>query len=125
MPDTLISVSQSCEGGKTENQNVAVFPSKRVRVFKFDSVRKALKIMDDTGIEVLRGFTEDGVYVTQLQPSTNQHSHRLFLAKCRPKSFYDHIHYVTGHTGDMKWHRENSLNGKYTDEDVVGKISNT
>ena len=76
--------------------------------------------MDATGIEVLRGFTEDGVYVTQLQHSTNQHSHRLFLAKFRPKSLYDHIRDVTGHTGErgMKWHRENSLNGKYTDEDV-------
>ena len=48
--------------------------------FKSDSVRKALKLIDATGVEVLRGFTEDGVYVTQLQPSTNQHSHRLFLA---------------------------------------------
>ena len=75
MPDTLMSVSQLCEGGKTENQNVAVFTSEGVRVFKFDSVRKALKLMDATGVEVLRGFTEDGVYVTQLQPSTNQHSH--------------------------------------------------
>ena len=85
MPDTLISVSQLCEGGKTQNQNVAVFTSEGVRVFKFDLVRKALKIMDATGVEVLRGFTEGGVYVTQLQPSTNQQSHRLFLAKFRPK----------------------------------------
>ena len=61
MTDTLISVSQLCEGGKTENQNVAVFTSEGVRVFKFDSVRKALKLMDATGVEVLRGFTEDGV----------------------------------------------------------------
>ena len=38
MPDTLISVTQLCEGGKTENQNVAVFTSEGVRVFKFDSV---------------------------------------------------------------------------------------
>ena len=76
--------------------------------------------MDATGVEVLRGFTEDVVYVTQLQPSTNQNSHRLFLAKFRPKSLYDHIHNVTGHTGErgMKWHRDNSLNGKYTDDDV-------
>ena len=75
--------------------------------------------MDATGLEVLRGFTEDGVYVTQLQPSTNQHSHRLFLAKFHPKSLYDHIHNVTGHTGErgMKWHRENSLNANYSDED--------
>ena len=65
MPDTLISVSQLCEGGKTENQNVVVFTSEGVRVFKFDSVRKALKLMDANGVEVLRGFTEDGVYVTQ------------------------------------------------------------
>ena len=76
-------------------QNIAVFTSEGVRVFKFDSVRKALKLMDATGVEVLRGFTEDGVYVTQLQPSTNQNSHRLFLAKFRPKSLYDHIHNVT------------------------------
>ena len=71
MPDTLISVSQLCEGGKTGNQNIAVFTSEGVSVFKFDFVLKALKLMDATGVEVLRGFTEDGVYVTQLQPSTN------------------------------------------------------
>ena len=71
MPDTLISVSQLCQGGKTENQNIAVFTSEGVRVFKFGSVRKVLKFMDATGVEELRGFTEDGVYVTQLQPSTN------------------------------------------------------
>ena len=40
MPETLRSVSQLCEGGKTENQNVAFFTSEGVRVFKFDSVRR-------------------------------------------------------------------------------------
>ena len=119
MPDTLISVSQLCEGGNTEKQNVAVFTTEGVRVFQFDSIRKALQLMDSSGVEILRGFCDEGVYITE-NPVIPTQTHRLFLAKFRPKSMYDHIHNITGHPGEkcMQWHRDNSLNGKYTDEDV-------
>lgn len=119
MPDTLISVSQICEGGSSNKHNVAVFTTEGVRIFEFDSIRKALKLMDSHGVEVLRGFSQDGVYITD-NDSEIRHSHSLFLAKFKPISMYDHIHLVTNHPGErgMQWHRENSINGKYTDTDV-------
>ena len=75
--------------------------------------------MDSNGIVVLRGLIEDGIYVTS-PPMTYTKKHQLFLAKFRTQTFYDHIHLITGYPGDngMKWHRENSLNGQYTDTDV-------
>ena len=119
MPDTLISVSQLCEGGNTQKQNVAIFTTEGVRVFEFDSIRTALKLIDSTGIEVLRGFTEEGIYVAQNNNNASN-VHNLYMAKFRPISIYDHVHMITGHPGEkgMKWHRENSLNGKYTDNDL-------
>ena len=119
MPDTLISVSQICEGGSSNKHNVAVFTTEGVRIFEFDSIRKALKLMDSDGVEVLRGFSQDGVYVTD-SDNDIRHTHSLFLAKFKPVSMYDHIHLVTNHPGErgMQWHRENSINGKYTDTDV-------
>ena len=120
MPDTLLSVSQLCYGGKTKQQNIAVFTTEGVRVFTFDSVREALKLMHDNGHEILRGYETDGIYVTDKKSHKNDNKHRLFLAKFKPQSLYDHLHMVTGHPGEksMKWHRENSLNAKYTEHDA-------
>jgi hypothetical protein len=122
MPDTLISVSQICEGGLSKKHNVAIFTTEGVRIFKYDSIRKALKIIDSTGVEVLRGLAQDGVYVTENENNTIN-THSLFLAKFKPVSLYDHIHLVTNHPGErgMKWHRENSINGNYPDIDVNRK----
>ena len=53
MPDTLISVSQVCNGGTSNKQNVAVFTTEGVRIFEFDTIREALNLMDATGVEVL------------------------------------------------------------------------
>ena len=61
----IISVSQLCEGGNTEKQNVAVFTSEGIRVFQFHSIRKALQMMDSSGVEILRGLCEEGVYITE------------------------------------------------------------
>ena len=120
MPDTLISVSQLCRGGKSNQQNVAVFTIEGVRVFTFQSIRAALKLMHNKGVEILRGYQSEGIYVTDKQPHASKNTHRLFLAQFKPQSLYDHLHMVTGHPGIkvMKWHRENSLNAKYTDADA-------
>ena len=121
MPDTLLSVSQICYGGTSNKQNVAVFTTEGVRIFEFDTVREALKLMDTKGVEILRGYETDGIYVTDKNEYTPVKKTRLFLAQFKPMSLYDHIHQVTGHCGvkGMKWHKENSLNAKYTDNDEL------
>jgi hypothetical protein len=119
MPDTLISVSQLCYGGTTNKQNIAVFTTEGVRVFEFDTVREALKIMDKDGVEILRGYESDGIYVTDKNKYVDYKSQTLFLAQFKPTSLFDHLHQVTGHSGvkGMQWHRENSLNAKYSNSD--------
>ena len=121
MPDTLLSVSQLCYGGTSNKQNVAVFTTEGVRIFEFDTVREALKLMDAQGVEILRGYESDGIYVTDKTEYTPMKKNKLFLAQFKPVSLYDHIHQATGHPGEkgMKWHRENSLNAKYTDKDEL------
>ena len=119
MPDTLISVSQLCYGGNSKKHNVAIFTTEGVRVFQFDSVREALKLIHNNGVEILRGYESDGIYVTDKKEYTSTKTHKMFLAQFKPESLYDHIHLVTGHCGEkgIKWHRDNSLNAKYNDKD--------
>ena len=64
MQDTLISVSQVCNGGTSDKQYVAVFTTEGVRIFKFNTIREALKLMDASGVEMLRGYECNGLYVT-------------------------------------------------------------
>ena len=54
MPDTLISVSQVCNGGTSNKQHVAVFTTEGVRIFDFNTVREALNLMDASGVEILK-----------------------------------------------------------------------
>ena len=64
MPDTLISVSQVCNGGTSNKHHVAAFMTEGVRIFEFNTVREALKLMDESGVEILRGYECNGLYVT-------------------------------------------------------------
>ena len=118
MKDTLISVSQICKGGKSNNTHVAVFTADGVRIFEQNSITRALSIMHIEGVEILRGLEENGIYIST--KSDFYISHRLFMAQFKPKSQYDHVHHVTGHPGErgMKWHRQNSINASYSDEDM-------
>ena len=120
MPDTLISVSQLCNGGISGVQHVAVFTTEGVRAFTFDSIREALQLMDQSGQEVLRGFISDGIYVSSTTPTTPSGHSTFNMAQFKPPSPYDHLHMVTGHPGikGMLWHRANSTNGEYTDKDA-------
>ena len=118
MSDTLLSVSQICKGGKTDNKHVAVFTAEGSRIFEQDSVKNALTMMHIEGVEILSAIEDNGIYVsTRTNFNTN---HKIFMAQFKPKSHYDHIHHVTGHPGQrgMKWHRENSMNASYSDEDM-------
>ena len=100
-------------------RSVAVFTTEGVRIFEFNTVREALKLMDASGVEILRGYECNGLYVTDKNEYTSKKGNSIFVAQFKPVSLYDHIHQVTGHSGKkaIKWHRENSLNAKYTDKD--------
>ena len=97
MSDTLLSVSQICKGGKTNDKNVAVFTAEGSRIFEQNSVKNALTMMHNEGVEILSVIEDNGIYVsTRTNFNTN---HKVFMAQFKPKSHYDRIHHVTGHPG--------------------------
>ena len=55
MNETLLSVFQICNGGSINFQCAAVFTTEGCRIFKIDSVRAALAMMDKNGVEIMRG----------------------------------------------------------------------
>ena len=55
MNETLLSVYQICNGGSENFQCISVFSNEGCRIFKFDTVREALKLMHDHGTEIMRG----------------------------------------------------------------------
>ena len=117
MPDTLLSVSQICNGGKSNSANIAGFTSEGVRVYNGTSFLRELTSLNNNGTEILRGFISDGIYTTQESSAILQTcTVSLYLANFKPASLYDHVHMVTGHPGakGMLWHQKNSLNAKYT-----------
>ena len=121
MPDTLLSVSQICNGGKLNSQNIAVFTTDSVYIYNQDSVKSALNQMSKNGVEILRGYISDGIYTTQPnQTILSSCAANLYLANFKPASLYDHVHMVTGHPGvrGMLWHQKNSLNAKFTTPDA-------
>ena len=115
--DTLLSVSQICNGGKSNSANTAVFTSEDVRIYNRASVSQQLQSMNNNGKEILCGFMSDGIYTTQESSAINKPcTVSIYLANFKPASLYDHVHMVTGHPGakGMLWHSKNSLNAKYT-----------
>ena len=137
MQETLVSVSQLCQGGQSNCQNIVIFTSEGMRCFTLESSRTALQLIDKVGQEVIRGYISNGVYVhdptrhsrqtdiKQVNSNNNVSNNILnpsvFLAQFKPVSLYDHIHMVTGHPGNagMDWHLKNSTNAKYTEEDAT------
>ena len=63
MKETLISISQLCNGGLSGSQNVVIFTSEGMRCFSIESIREALALIDKLGIEIIRGYISNGVYV--------------------------------------------------------------
>jgi hypothetical protein len=73
-----------------------------------------------SGHEILKGHVSDGIYITESLST----KHSIYLAQFKPASLYDHVHMVTGHCGvkGMQWHRNNSLNAKYDDNNKSPSI---
>ena len=117
MNETLLSVFQICNGGSQDFQCISVFSTEGCRIFKFDSVREALKLMHDTGTEIMRGTCKHGLYYED--KSFNSNDIRMYMTHSKTKSKYDEVHNALGHPGKlgMSWHNKNTLNAQYTIED--------
>ena len=63
MTETLISLSELCHGGTSGEPNGVFITSEGLRVFTIASVREPMQLMHDHGVEVVRGFLQNGVYV--------------------------------------------------------------
>ena len=118
MKETLISISQLCNGGLSGSQNVVIFTSEGMRCFSIESIRKALALIDKLGIEIIRGYISNGVYVYNQNEEkpineviakedivlkthspcfkksivNNNKSATLYLTQFKPVSVYDHVH---------------------------------
>ena len=63
MTETLISLSELRHGGTSGEPNGVFITSEGLRVFTIASVREPMQLMHDHGVEVVRGFLQNGVYV--------------------------------------------------------------
>ena len=117
MNETLLSVYQICNGGSKGFQCISVFSTEGCRIFKFDSVREALKLMHTDGVEIMRGICHNGLY--HEDKSFKNNDINMFLTHSKYESKYDQVHLALGHPGQygMQWHSENTLNAKFTQED--------
>ena len=117
MHETLLSVYQICNGGSENFQCISVFSTEGCRIFKFDSVREALKLMHDNGTEIMRGTCVNGLY--HEDKTFKNTDIKMFLTHSKVKSVYDEVHLPLGHPGNagMQWHNKNTLNAQYTTED--------
>ena len=119
MNETLLSVYQICNGGSKDFQCIALFTTEGCRIFRLDSVRRAIKDMHDNGIEIMRGLVHQGLYHED-KSFVSTKSLKMLMASTRAVSKYDQVHLVLGHPGKkgMEWHRRNTINADYTQEDA-------
>ena len=117
MNETLLSVFQICNGGTQDFQCISVFSIEGCRIFKFDSVREALKLMHETGVEIMRGTCKNGLYHEDKTFKCNDI--KMFMTHSKTKSKYDEVHNALGHPGKfgMNWHNKNTLNAQFTSDD--------
>ena len=76
MQETLVSISQLCKGGLSGVQNAVIFTSEGMRCFTFESIRDALALIDKLGVEVIRGYISNGIYVykpNETDKNINEH----------------------------------------------------
>ena len=113
---TILSVSDICK------QNVVfVFTHEGCRAFEGTSVHEALRVMDSSGVEVLRGIQENGLYVQSQVPDRIQDiGEKMFYKNAVPSSLYDQVHHALGHPGaeGMAWHKKNTPGAHYTEDDA-------
>ena len=119
MNETLLSVYQICNGGSKDFQCIALFTTEGCRIFRLDSVRRAIKDMHDNGIEIMRSLVHQGLYHED-KSFVSTKSLKMLMASTRAVSKYDQVHLVLGHPGKkgMEWHRTNTINADYTQEDA-------
>ena len=84
MNETLLSVYQICNGGSEDFQCISVFSTEGCRIFKFDSVREALKLMHDHGTEIMRGTCHNGLYYED--KSFKNNDIKMFLTHSKHES---------------------------------------
>jgi hypothetical protein len=62
---TLVSLSQFCDGGTSGQRNIGVFTNEGCRMFTLTSALPALQLLGESGHEVARGIVQDGIYVQE------------------------------------------------------------
>jgi hypothetical protein len=62
---TLVSLSQFCDGGTSGQRHIGVFTHEGCRMFTLTSALPALKLLGESGHEVARGIVQDGIYVQE------------------------------------------------------------
>ena len=75
--------------------------------------------MHNNGIENMRGLCHQGLYHED-KSFINTEKRRMLIANTKVKSKYGEVHLALGHPGHevMEWHRRNTLNAAYTQEDA-------
>jgi hypothetical protein len=63
---TLVSLSQFCDGGTSGQRHIGVFTHEGCRMFTLTSALSALQLLGESGHEVARGIVQDGIYVQEL-----------------------------------------------------------
>jgi hypothetical protein len=134
---TILSVSDI-----SKKDIVMVFTSEGCRGFTAQSVREALKMMKTSGVEVLRGIQENGLYVQSPLPPSRQsparsdealfltlthpppglvNGEKMYYKNAAPTSLYDQVHHALGHPGEqgMAWHKKHTIGAAYTEEDAT------
>jgi hypothetical protein len=60
---TLVSLSQYCQGGNSGISHVGVFTGTDFRMFELASTLPAIKLFSEIGIETTRGTVKGGIYI--------------------------------------------------------------
>ena len=60
---TLISLSQFCQGGESGKQYAGIFTATDFRMFELKTILPALRTISTTGTEVTRGTVQGGIYI--------------------------------------------------------------
>ena len=60
---TLISLSQYCQGGDSGKQYAGIFTATDFRMFELKTILPALRTISTTGTEVTRGTVQGGIYI--------------------------------------------------------------
>jgi hypothetical protein len=60
---TLVSLSQYCQGGDSGVPHAGIFTGSDFRMFSLESILPALKLISEIGVETTRGTVKGGIYI--------------------------------------------------------------